>query len=862
MQHDLSGRNHDKFFVSSIITWLLFFMPSVCLAQNPPQNSPCIKLTTEPDSYIDVRIGCTEETPVWIERRPGQIASYTLPANELTLIELDDVGGEVKIYGNIEIFSCKDNRNRLHDIDLSEAPQLISLNCATTDISKLDFSNTPSLRYLNCDRTKISVLDVTMLPEIKEITAVLCRLSSLKMKDNKKLTALYVNSTGTLGNIDLSQCPNLEILQCWESGATSINLKETPNLKGLACSDNQLSEIDLSGVKNLETLDVARTGLTSLDVTNNPELLLINCQSNQISELNLSNNHKLRRLACRDNKIKELKIDDLPNLYDLSASDNLLSGTYKFNNINIGKIAVDGNNIQSIQVNNCPNLTEFSAYGNSLDNRIDFVNCPLLRRVNIGNNKLSGMSTLSCDSIESISLIDNLMDACALDELFVTLNSLVLKTNTDKILAIKGNPGASTSKTDVAKGKHWWVDVKGDGSGCDTPIELPSMQFFTSSPEDTELTVYTKIDDNEPCYIDWGDGSHDQELKNGELKGTLKGSYISFYGNLSELEIKNAGLYNAVISKGDKLQRLNLDENNFEVLSITNLENLNHLSIQHNRIKDINFTGLPALKSINLSYNDLGAYRVPDFTAAPNLERLEISDNNRLLALYVDQQLKLEYLDASNCKLQELVFNAQVPLKELKAENNQIGNWQMIGHPTIEKLNLSNNYVGMAEIARCPMLKEICMKDNATTSMKIEELPMLNNVDLRNSELTADILDMIYTNLPTTSNGYIYVAGIKEAPNSFTSIATDKGWIIDVKGKETSVNDIEKGKIKVKDLSDGWLITAQAGDIIKVYNIEGKCTLQKRMKTDTEFIAREIVGNDNGLIIFQVGDKFFKRMKR
>ena len=72
-------------------------------------------------------------------------------------------------------------------------------------------------------------------------------------------------------------------------GITSLKgIEHFPNLRGLDCSNNDLTELDISGNPNLISLNCSYNKLTELDVSAHPNFVQLFCASNDLTELDTS----------------------------------------------------------------------------------------------------------------------------------------------------------------------------------------------------------------------------------------------------------------------------------------------------------------------------------------------------------------------------------------------------------------------------------------------------------------------------------------------------------------------------------------------------------------------------------------------
>lgn len=104
-----------------------------------------------------------------------------------------------------------------------------------------------------------------------------------------------------------------------------------PNLRELACYDNQLTSLDVSQHPELQRLQCSKNNLTSLDVSQNPALWILLCSGNQLTSLDVSQNLKLRELDCKNNQLTNLNVENTsidlsdPSISRFEAQNNTYS---------------------------------------------------------------------------------------------------------------------------------------------------------------------------------------------------------------------------------------------------------------------------------------------------------------------------------------------------------------------------------------------------------------------------------------------------------------------------------------------------------------------------------------------------------
>ena len=89
---------------------------------------------------------------------------------------------------------------------------------------------------------------------------------------------------------------------------TSLQLTNCSQLEELDCSSNQLTSLDVSKCTKLDTLDCSSNLLTSLDISKNTQLVELSCSDNQLTSLDISKCTELETLRCEDNLVISLGI--------------------------------------------------------------------------------------------------------------------------------------------------------------------------------------------------------------------------------------------------------------------------------------------------------------------------------------------------------------------------------------------------------------------------------------------------------------------------------------------------------------------------------------------------------------------------
>ena len=223
--------------------------------------------------------------------------------------------------------------NEIADLDLSGNTKLLYVDCGGNRLTKLDVSRNTALQGLLCGKNALTSLDLRQNTQLQGLICSGNELTSLVLDANPNLFYLecgIMENDGTvfgnnLTSLDVSGCPNLQILWCTDNELSSLNLSKNAALMHLYCYDNSLTGLDLSGCTALETLYCENNSLTSLNLSGCPALTMLRCATNLLTALDVSQNAQLMYLQCANNQLTALDVSHNPNLIGLAVQHNGLT---------------------------------------------------------------------------------------------------------------------------------------------------------------------------------------------------------------------------------------------------------------------------------------------------------------------------------------------------------------------------------------------------------------------------------------------------------------------------------------------------------------------------------------------------------
>lgn len=180
-------------------------------------------------------------------------------------LEVLDLGGNAGLGDNMET------------LDLRNNPELVELGIGMT------YLNYPDVSFL----TKLEVLDLSHLRGTKPDISHLTKLRQFMMD--------HPQDDGTGYPVDVSHCPDLEVLHIATAGSVS-DLSKNPKLVDLRVGYMQMKSLDITALHELDYLNCVGNRLLELDLSGNPKLQELECQENRIATLDVSANRSLIKL--------------------------------------------------------------------------------------------------------------------------------------------------------------------------------------------------------------------------------------------------------------------------------------------------------------------------------------------------------------------------------------------------------------------------------------------------------------------------------------------------------------------------------------------------------------------------------------
>ncbi|MTH15477.1 T9SS type A sorting domain-containing protein [Flavobacterium sp. LC2016-01] len=698
----------------------------------------------------------------------GKLTTIDVSKNvNLTVLDVSyNQLANLDVTNNPLLISLNCHVNKFTSIDVSKNIKLDNLNVSHNLITELDISKIPTLRYLSTDYTKLTALDISSNPamvglfcnnndlrslNLKNGKNELIAPQSISFKVNPNLTCIQVDNaaTSTTNWANAKDAAANYSTDCQSATYTLIpdsNFEKklitlgidsgTPDGRVLTSSVNKITDLDISysSITNLTGLE-AFTSLTSLkcngnytlialDITKNKALRTLDCNNNYlVTYLDLSQNLDLVSLNCTANKLGTLDVAKNKNLTSLECSSNKLSYLDVSNNTALTKLNVGYNSLTILNVSKNTELTSLTCTSNQIDNLDISTNTKLLE-LWAGNNQYS-----------TLNVSKN-----------TALNTLVCNTNKLTALDVSGN----TALTRLL--------VYGNKL---TNIDASTNTLLSSF--DCSLNLITSLN-------------------------------VSKNINLQFLYCNNNKLTTLDVSANTKLGTFDCANNELTYLDVSNNKNLSSLECESNKLKNLNLKN--GNNTLFDGYNfdpNLIIYRI-DFRDNPDLTCIEVDNvaysnekwssrkdalasfstdcknstiitdpnfENFLITAGIDTDGKngkvstssissIKTLDISNSNISDLTgLENFTALENLICTGNLITTIDLSSNTQLTYLDISNNPLTSVNISNNKLLKEfyvngikVIVRKSISTSNGLKSLDLSNNtlltkIDVSNNQLTS-----------------------------------------------------------------------------------------------------------------------------
>ena len=612
----------------------------------------------------------------------------------------------------------------------------------------------------------------------------------------------------------------IRFLYCPLTSLTGLNVSNCENLEVLNCNGNGLSVLDLTKNSKLYYLDCGHNVLTELDVTNNPALYYIDCQSNDLATLDISKNEGLIWLNAQLNsklgnidfsKNKEIRdiivygasnmtaIDVSNNQYllNLDVSQTALSTIDLSKNLNLSILSVSYTNITTLDLSKNTKLTQL--YFTKKDvcpykfKSIDLSNNPELIYLFGQGNDLTELDILKNNKLFSIYLSDNYIknldvsNCKNLGELIIRGNCFTFNTlplphdgvdfydySLQKNIKIERERSIAEpldlSKDIYSPDYETTVDVYlfdsnslyGGGkrlvAGEDYTYDKGVINFLKAQTDSVYCTfrcdAYPKLSLSTTRFMvlnpeDMGKSTLAADMTTGMAVGETFAMNVATFSKDEKVEVDFGDGELKEFTLSDTPQEISGEVKgaNIKVYTASGVQ-LKDFDASGMKLTNVNIFKSKALKNLNLNDNELSEI---DLSGNLSFNSIQL-DNNKLTTLSLRGINNTTMLSCDNNQLESIVFEASAPvLSNISCSGNKLKNLSFLSRASsVEVLDFSHNEVSDYMFTTMYNIRDLNMSYNKFKSADLAYNTKLEKLNIEGNYFT-------YSTLPqTTAQEFVY----------------------------------------------------------------------------------------------------------
>ncbi|WP_449021142.1 DUF6383 domain-containing protein [Prevotella jejuni] len=598
---------------------------------------------------------------VTIKGNPANIYYFNASGNEIDQIEFND---DLKL----QVLNLEHNSLKSLNIDKLQSLSVIYLqdNPFTAE-TPLMIGRMPNLMVLE-------------VPQIGHISP------NFTLKNFPKLRSFDAYHTLSLKVADPTECPLLQRLSLDMTSVESVDLSKNPELQILNVGDSRVKTLDLSHNPKITQLYISHSSgavntdvkFETIDVSHCPKLYYFYCGGNNLKELDLRHNPELFTLSCDRNLLRSL---------DVSQNVNLYSVNVRYNYMDFATLPEPGNWFEYYHEQNPMELNDTYKVGDVID-----LSKRVLRPKTTTQARLYRVP--KADPTKPVELDDSYysyeagkvtLKKALNDQVFVQFTNSRLKDYPIRTENFRIKTVAEFGKDEKAvemsslgsEGDPVNMSVGILGATAANPVtikvdlgngETKPFQIKEERPATANIATTRTGAGNIIIYV-----PQDKYVTSLESDGQyIDNINLSALTELRILTLKNANLLSIDLSYNNKLEKLNLSNNQLRRVDLRgpssyfNKSNLTDINISNNQIDSLLYYTIYGVTKLNVSHNNLNKLDLKD---ADNLRMLDIS-YNKFTRLLLNHSELIEDVNVANNELTEIGIPSVAPVKKLNISGN------------------------------------------------------------------------------------------------------------------------------------------------------------------------------------------------
>ncbi len=480
---------------------------------------------------------------------------------------------------------------------------------------------------------------------------------------------------------------------------------------------------------SLEYIDLDYdTDLTQLDLSHNPELLKVFCQGNEnLTRIDVSNCPKLEILFCSRNGLQTLDVSHCPNLYSLDCSENALTSLNVSGCTLLRALYCDGNKLTQLNLGNNPYMAYLECHHNPLASLSIAYNPTLVECFSKGDVYYHAFFTYE-DAV-SFVIKRNGVDITASGEewpfeynyLIVDQACAIVFDGASHVIPPEPTPTPTAKPTAAPTTAPTTAPTaKPTATPTPTPATVKLNKTKASLKVGKKLTLKATL---KPVGVEttltWS--SSNKKV----AKVTQKGVVKAVKPGKATITVKTGNGRKAsckitVVANGTKIDKKHFPDAKFRKYVMTNFDKNKDGALSKAEIKAVKLInvigyGIANLKGVELFNNLRTLYcsnnklKALDVRKNTKLERLNC-ENNKLKALDVRRNTKLKFLYCNNNILNALNVKKLADLEVLECGNNRLTKLDLDGNFSLRVLLIQKNKIKSIDISDCDKLRKLLKK--------------------------------------------------------------------------------------------------------------------------------------------------------
>lgn len=666
---------------------------------------------------------------------------------------------------------------------------------------------------------------------------------NVKVYGSRTLIRFIYCPTASITNLNVSNCENLEVLNCMGNGLSVLDLAKNSKLYFLDCGHNLLSELDVTQNPALYYIDCQGNQLKTLDITKNEGLIWLYAQTNmELGNIDFSNNKELREiLVYGASNMTTIDVSNMPYLLRLSADQTNLSTIDVSKNPELQVLNVGYTKIATLDISKNTKLRELYIDHKNTDpykfKTIDLSNNPELIYLFAMGNELTELDISKNNKLFSIYLSDNYIrnldvsNCKDLAELIIRSNCFTFNT----LPLPHGGVGYyeySMQKNMVVEREHSIAEPLDLSKDIYSPDYKTTVDVYLYDPNryngegtrlvagedytfDKGVVTFLKAQEDSVCckfscdaypYLtltttrfmvlnpeDMGKSTLAAEMTTGMAVGETFAMNLATFGKDEKVEVDFGDGELKEFTLSDTPQNISgeLKGSNVKVYTASQVQ-LKDLDVKGMKLTGVDIKKSRALMNLNLNNNELTEI---DLSNNFSFNSIQL-DNNKLTTLSLKGINNAKSLSCDNNQLESIIFeNSASVMSEISCSGNKLKDLSFLSRATsVEVLDCSHNEISDYMFVNVRNIRDLNLSYNKFNKVDLQYNANLQKLNIEGNYFT-------YSTLPqTTAQEFAY-------GNQMPVTIADKSFMVDLskeatfKGKNTKFTwKTESGFVMEEDV--------------------------------------------------------------